>query len=236
MPEKNNIYTAMAAILADLGPISKDGKNTMQNYNFRGIEQLCAHFHSLLSNHGVFMVPEVLDYTREIVDRYKNGQVVGKMYTTVSRIKYTFYATDGSSVSAVTLGEGSDFSDKASNKAMSAALKYAFNQCFCVSDFQIDSEDESPEAGAPPTPEAPAPDAPQSYSTEANAVMQIAARDLKNHPPLTEADFKSIHGQIVILVKPETLKEGINFILHEMRLETVEQDGVERIVVRKKDS
>ena len=158
MPEKTDIYTAMAAILSDVGPIGKDGKNTMQNYNFRGIEQLCAHFHSLLSKHGVFMVPEVLDYTREIVDRYKNGVIVGKMYTTVSRIKYTFYAKDGSSVSAVTLGEGSDFSDKASNKAMSAALKYAFNQCFCVSESQIDSEDESPEAGVGEPPQITAED------------------------------------------------------------------------------
>jgi len=150
MPEKTDIYTAMAAILSEVGTIAKTGKNTMQNYNFRGIEQVCERIQELFAKYGVFAVPEVLDYEREIVDRHKYDKetkqwnVVGKMYTTTSRIKYTFYAPDGSSVSAVTMGEGADFSDKASNKAMSAAMKYALVQTFCISEGQEESDTDTP--------------------------------------------------------------------------------------------
>jgi hypothetical protein len=47
-------------------------------------------------------------------------------------MKYTFYAKDGSSISAVVIGEGMDSGDKASNKAMAVALKYALLQVFCI--------------------------------------------------------------------------------------------------------
>ena len=47
----------------------------------------------------------------------------------VLKIKYTFYAEDGSNVSAVVVGEAMDSGDKVSNKCMSVAYKYA---CFQV--------------------------------------------------------------------------------------------------------
>nr|MDQ3012540.1 ERF family protein [Acidobacteriota bacterium] len=47
-------------------------------------------------------------------------------------IAYTFYAPDGSNIRAVVVGEAMDSGDKSSNKAMSAALKYALLQIFCV--------------------------------------------------------------------------------------------------------
>jgi hypothetical protein len=37
-------------------------------------------------------------------------------------MRYTLYATDGSSVSAVVIGEGMDSADKSSNKAMAVAM------------------------------------------------------------------------------------------------------------------
>jgi len=144
MEETKNIYVAMAAILKEVGPVGKEGTNASQHYSFRGIEQVCAKLSPLFAKHGMFVVPEVLEQQREIVDRYKDGVVVGKMYTTIARIKYTFYGPDGSSVSAVTIGEGSDFSDKASNKAMSAAMKYALVQTFCISDSQDEGDKDTP--------------------------------------------------------------------------------------------
>jgi hypothetical protein len=47
-------------------------------------------------------------------------------------IKFTFYTTDGSSVSAVGIGHALDTSDKATNKAQSSALKYALMQTFLI--------------------------------------------------------------------------------------------------------
>ena len=47
-------------------------------------------------------------------------------------MKFTFYATDGSNVSTQARGEGMDSGDKASNKAMAVAHKYALTQTFTI--------------------------------------------------------------------------------------------------------
>ena len=47
-------------------------------------------------------------------------------------MEYTFFAEDGSTVSCQMPSEGVDTSDKATNKALSAALKYCLIQTFCV--------------------------------------------------------------------------------------------------------
>ena len=61
-------------------------------------------------------------------------------------IKYTFYAEDGTFVTAVVIGEGMDSGDKATNKAMSIAFKYALFQIFCIpTEEMADPDSESPE-------------------------------------------------------------------------------------------
>ena len=60
------------------------------------------------------------------------SQKGGTLIYSICRIKYTFYAEDGSNVSAVVIGEGMDSGDKATNKAMSIAFKYACFQVFCI--------------------------------------------------------------------------------------------------------
>ena len=48
------------------------------------------------------------------------------------KIKFTFYAKDGSFFESVVIGEAMDSGDKASNKALSIGLKYALLQVFCI--------------------------------------------------------------------------------------------------------
>jgi hypothetical protein len=47
-------------------------------------------------------------------------------------IKFDFFTVDGSSVSATVIGEAMDSGDKATNKSMSIAFKYACFQVFCI--------------------------------------------------------------------------------------------------------
>lgn len=54
------------------------------------------------------------------------------MIYSVCKMKYRFFAVDGSYVDAVVVGEGMDSGDKATNKAMSVAFKYACFQTFCI--------------------------------------------------------------------------------------------------------
>jgi hypothetical protein len=139
---KNNttplIYQAMAGILADIDCIGKTRTANMGgagNYSFRGIDDMYNVIHGSFAKYGVFLLPKVLEQKIEIIEKEKtyNG-VTTKTYTcsAVLTIEYTFMAADGSSVSAVGIGQAFDQSDKAVNKAQSAALKYCLMQAFLI--------------------------------------------------------------------------------------------------------
>lgn len=122
-----NIYESIAAIQADIDFIGKNRQTeTGQIFKYRGVDQVLNTLHPLFAKYKVFAVPEVLEVlNREWKKTQKGGIVV---YQTV-KVKYTFYAEDGSNVSAVVIGEAMDSGDKASNKCMSVAYKYA---CFQI--------------------------------------------------------------------------------------------------------
>lgn len=140
------IYKAIPAIMAEIGAIGKTGENQAQHYKFRGIDEVYNQLQPLLVKHGVFTAPMVLE------DRHEERQS-GKGNTLIYRVfkmKYTFYAADGSSIDTVVIGEGMDSGDKASNKAMAVAHKYALLQMFAVpTDEPKDPEVDSPDAGTP---------------------------------------------------------------------------------------
>lgn len=122
-----NIFESIAAVQADVDFIGKD-KQTQSGskFKYRGVDQVLNTLHPLFSKHKVFAVPEVLEIlTREQRKTASGGEVTYQ----VAKIRYTFYAEDGTSVCAVVLGEAMDSGDKASNKCMSVAYKYA---CFQI--------------------------------------------------------------------------------------------------------
>ncbi len=140
--EDLKIYKAITDIMSEMGAVKKDDWNAMQKFKFRGIDAVMNALHPLLAKHRVFVVPEVLEQTREERES-KNGATL--IYS-ICKIKYTFYADDGSFVSSVVIGEGMDSGDKATNKAMAIALKYAFFQVFCIpTEEMTDPDAESPE-------------------------------------------------------------------------------------------
>jgi hypothetical protein len=71
------------------------------------------------------------------------------MRNTLLPLSIAFVADDGSSVECVTVGEAMDSGDKSSNKAMSAAMKYALLEVFCVpTEDDNDTENHSHEPKA----------------------------------------------------------------------------------------
>lgn len=122
------IFQQIPKIAAEIDAIGKDRTNQQQGFRFRGIDDVYNELHGRMAKHGVFSVPEVLDSKREERPT-KSG---GVMTYTIARIKYTFYADDGSSFTAIVTGEGSDSGDKSSNKSMAVAHKYALLQVFCI--------------------------------------------------------------------------------------------------------
>ena len=146
--EKKNIYQSIAAVMGEIGAVGKTSKNQQQGFMYRGIDAVMNALQPALIKYGVFVVPEILEQTRE--ERVnKNGTTL--IYS-ICKIKYSFYAEDGSSISAVVIGEGMDSGDKATNKAMSIAFKYACFQVFCIpTEEMVDPDAECHEVAAKET-------------------------------------------------------------------------------------
>ena len=136
--KKMNIFEAINKTMEDVGAIGKTSKNQQQGFMFRGIDAVMNALNPAMIKNGIFVVPQVLEQTREERQTAKGGNLI----YSVCRIKYTFYAQDGSSVEAVVVGEGMDSGDKATNKAMSIAFKYACFQVFCIPTEEMKDPDE----------------------------------------------------------------------------------------------
>lgn len=136
------IFSKMAAMMKDVQKIRKDRENVGQKYKFRGIDDVYNSLHETFAKHGVFTVPVVLESRHEERKSKSGGVLIYRIYT----IKYVFYAEDGSSVEAIVIGEAMDSGDKAGNKALSVAHKYALLQMLMIpTDDPKDPEVDSPE-------------------------------------------------------------------------------------------
>lgn len=140
--KKTNIYEAISRCMEEIGAVGKDAENKQQGFKYRGIDAVMNAINPALVRNHVFIVPEVLEQQRQ--ERTTNKGAV--LIYSICRIKYTFYAEDGSSIEAITVGEGMDSGDKATNKAMAIAFKYACFQVFCIPTEEMKDPDvETPE-------------------------------------------------------------------------------------------
>lgn len=126
------VYQAINAIQSDLAKIgiSKDRVNSQgSGYKFRGIDDVYNAISPLLAKHGLCILPRML--TRECTDRISAKG--GNLFYVVVEAEFDFVsAEDGSKHTVKTFGEAMDSGDKATNKAMSAAYKYAAFQAFAI--------------------------------------------------------------------------------------------------------
>jgi hypothetical protein len=126
-----NVYQAISAVQKDLSAqgISKDRKNTQgSGYAFRGIDDVYNALAPFLAKHGLCILPRVLH--RESVER--QSKAGGALFYITVEVEFDLVAADGSKHTIKTFGEAMDSGDKATNKAMSAAYKYACMQSFCI--------------------------------------------------------------------------------------------------------
>lgn len=122
------IFERISAVMGEIEAVGKNKKNDAQHYQFRSIDDVADMLSPILARNKVFIMPNILDIKRDIVVNNKGTS----LNYTVLTVQYTFYTTDGSCVTATTVGEGMDSGDKSCNKAMSAAFKYAMIQAFCI--------------------------------------------------------------------------------------------------------
>lgn len=125
------VYKAISAVqsaLAKVG-IAKDSRNQVQNFNFRGIDAVYNTMAPILSENHLCILPRMLSRTCE---ERVNAKGTALFYVTVEAEFDLVSAEDGSKHTIKTFGEAMDSGDKATNKAMSAAYKYACFQAFAI--------------------------------------------------------------------------------------------------------
>ncbi len=122
------IYAAICGVMEDVGAVGKGDYNKTQGFKYRGIDAVMNALNPAMIKHKIFCTPEVVEQIREERTTAKGSTLI----YSVCRMRYRFFTVDGSYVDAVVIGEGMDSGDKATNKAMAVAFKYACFQTFCI--------------------------------------------------------------------------------------------------------
>ncbi len=229
-----HVYAAVAAVMDEVQGIAKAGTGPKDQggYAFRKADDVVNDLGAAFRRHKLFLQSRVIetDHTQHETiatgrtDRNHNPlpdrTVVWSRRLVVMEYRVTSLV-DGSELVVQSTGEGLDQSDKASNKAMTAALKYALTQGFMIAtDAQQDGDAEAPmletaaaravrerraqEAAAQQPPAAaPAPasapvadppaEAPAAAPAQPDARIANAERDATR--ALTEAAKQSVQAQ-----------------------------------------
>ena len=147
MAETPKIFSTINSVMSELGAITKDKRNQQQGFSYRGVDDVMNALNPLMVKHKLFCVPKVLRNEREERQTSRGSNLLYSIVT----MEYTLYAEDGSSISAVVIGEGMDSGDKATNKAMAIAYKYAMFQIFSIPTEETapDADKDTPEETAP---------------------------------------------------------------------------------------
>lgn len=170
---EEGIYAAMAAVMEDMTSIAKNKKCQQgASFNYRGIDDVYNAINPLLGKHKIFVLPTAEERHSESRTT-RNG---ASMEVVTVRMRYAFCHEDGSRVECCTIGEAMDSGDKATNKAMAIAHKYAILQAFCI-----------------PTEGMPDPDAEaHELSPRKQAQQQREGAKAANPDPMTAAQSKML--------------------------------------------
>lgn len=125
------VYKAIAAVAKDLSEsgIAKNSRNAQQGFQFRGIDAVYNALSPALVRNGLVILPRIVERTVSERTTLKGAS----LFYVVVKAEFDFVATeDGSTHTVTTFGEAMDSGDKATNKAMSIAYKYAAFQAFCI--------------------------------------------------------------------------------------------------------
>lgn len=130
------VHEAWAAVMADVRGLSKDQRNSHQNFNFRGVDDVMNAVGPALRKHGVSVVPSSVDL------RTRDAQTTqGKAaHETTVVVSYTIYGPAGDSMPGASAGESLDSGDKATPKAMSVAYRTFLLQALCLPTQETDPD------------------------------------------------------------------------------------------------
>lgn len=210
------IHEKIIAILTDSEAISKDRRNQQQGFNFRGIDDVYNALHPLLAKHGVFSTTEVILERTEERQTKSGGNLIYRILT----VKFTFYAGDGTHVESVIIGEGMDSGDKASNKAMAIAHKYALLQLLAIPTEDAKDPDSESHAVAPKKEPVKEPlSAQHPLGTPPASGLKQRARDIQKALGMSNNVYLAIlvaHGAKIINGQPDVTTCDYGAVVNEL--------------------
>lgn len=198
MTEVQNIYAALSSVMTDVLAVRKTGRNTDQNYSFRGVDAVVNAVGPVLRKHHVLLLPELLDVSYRDVrtSRDKPAREV------TVRVRYTFVGPAGDQIEVTVPGESMDNGDKGTAKAMSVAYRIALLQALCIPTDEADPDEGSYERSYEPPPTPPDP------IVVARNVVADAWRANRGefHPATVEKDFSAwTNGEVFMDATAERL-------------------------------
>jgi len=197
------IFSKLIEVTREIEAIGKTKSGDNIKYKFRGIDDLYNALHPLFSKQGIFITSTVLADKRE-ERQTKNG---GNLIYSILNIQFNFYAEDGSFVSSVIQGEGMDSGDKASNKAMSAGLKYALMQMFLIPTEDLEDVDKTQPPGSTKKPDQTKP----SQTKKESGNFKVVEKILNSAGSITE--IEKIKNSLILKTWTEKELEDINMLI-----------------------
>lgn len=196
------IHELLPKVMADIDYIGKDQRNKVQNYPFRGIDDALNHGNPVLARHGVSVGVSVRDYKTKAWEQDGKGGYKQRVFRVTLLMAVTFYAPDGSSLENILAGEAIDYGgDKATNKAMAAALKYGlfFGLMIPVERQAVDDSDRTPVDEVPYQHREPEPTANGDHPKDAASLYTRAEAKIDN--AVTIEDLNKCQERVDTLVR-----------------------------------
>ena len=192
-PENRTVIQRLIDIAAEVPPMEK---RQVQTFKAFAVDDVYSTLRPLFVKHGVVLIPNVVAV--EYVERSRGGDKSPSIDARVT-MDYTFHAADGSEVTMRFCAEGRDVSDKATNKAVQQALKYACVQLFMISTGEVDPDAETVENGfvAEPAEDQPAEVPPSLAEKRMKKVKDAAWQHTTGEKDDRIVETKRIVAQVV---------------------------------------
>lgn len=145
------VHEAVTAVKKDVGGVKKDGRNTHQNFVFRGVDAVVNAVAGAMITHGLNVHPAKVEH------RPGTMQLSGGKTATAPTliVDYVFTGPEGDTFTTQVAAEAFDQGDKATAKAMSVAYRTCLLQTFTLPTDDPDPDTHTYERAAAPawTPE-----------------------------------------------------------------------------------
>lgn len=144
------VNEAIVAVMEEVRAVGKDGYNSAQKFNFRGIDAVVNAVALPLRNNGVIVAPVDVgaDYRDSVNGK---GTAVVEVRGTVT---YRWTGPEGDYFDVTVASEARDFADKATAKFMSVAFRTCLLQTLALPTDDPDPDSDYPEVHAGGSPDA----------------------------------------------------------------------------------